>query len=79
MRQPNPPRVLLEGLNEEQVKRLVRLALLVVAELAKDNVYGAFEMVETQEMEPEEWVAFWSLLDSQQRSIITSLGELARK
>lgn len=78
MREPNPPRVTLEELNAEQTQRVVRLGLLVVQELAKENNYGAFEMVEMASMEAEEWTAFWSLLDSSQRTLIKEMGELAK-
>lgn len=78
-RNPAPPKVLLDNLSPHQIKKVVELGLLVVKEMARDNAYGAYEIIDSVPMELEEKLAFWSLLDSEQRSIIKSLDELAHK
>jgi hypothetical protein len=79
MRLPNPPPVMLDNLTPDQQRKVIRLALLVVAELAAGRDWAAFEMLDTEMVELEEKMALWSLLDSQQRSTIKSLSDAARK
>lgn len=78
MRAPNPPAVMLADLTEEQQRKVIRLALLVVVELALGHDWSAFEMVSTTPLELEEKNGLWTLLDSQQRSTIKSLAEAAK-
>ena len=78
MREPNPPSVRLEGLADDEVRRIVRLALLVVADLAAGREWAAFEKVQYTNMDAEQKIAFWSLLDSSQRSWLKEMLELAK-
>ena len=77
MRTPNPPRVILDALNSEQQRKVIKLALRVVAQLAEGNDWGAYEDIESANLELEEKLAFGSLLDSRQAAIIVSLREAA--
>ena len=78
MRSPNPPRVMLNGLDEGQKVKVIRLALQMVYELGKGNDYSAFEMFELAGLSIEERIAVGSCLDSRQGAIIASLGEAAK-
>lgn len=77
MRQPNPPRILLGQLAEDQQRKVIRLALLVVADLAAGRDWAAFEQIEFEQKswQLEEKLAFGSLLDSQQAATIVSMRE----
>ena len=75
---PHPPKVLLDGLNPEQQRKVIRLALQVVYELGKGNDYSAFEMFEFAGLDTEERIAFGSLLDSKQGAVMASLAQVAR-
>jgi hypothetical protein len=75
MRSPNPPRVYLRGLTEEQQRKVIKVALLVVADLARERDWDAYGHLELAKFDTEETLAFWSLLDSRQRSTIGSLRE----
>ena len=75
MRTPNPPKVLLNGLSIDEQRKVIRLALEVVAELAVGSEWGAFQAVEMANLSLEEKIAFGSLLNSQQGSTMTSLYE----
>ena len=79
MRTPHPPKVLLEGLDPEQQRKIIRLALQVVYELGKGNDYAAYEMIDFENIEQDAvlYEALWSLMDSSQRSRIKSQSELA--
>jgi hypothetical protein len=70
--------VILDALNSEQQRKVIRLALSVVADLARGNDWAAFEQIEYANLELEEKLAFGSLLDSQQASTIVSLREAAK-
>ena len=74
----NPPRVELAGLDDEQVRKVVRLALLVVVDLALDKPWDAFGKIEAAFLDTDLKIAFWSLLDSSQRSLIKDLAALAK-
>lgn len=75
MRTPNPPHILLAGLDEEQTRKVVRLALKVVEAIAIGREWDAYSAYRLAELPVELHVAFWSLLDSRQRSTIESLAE----
>lgn len=78
MQAPHPPAVFLDDLTVEQQRKVVRLALLVVAALAAGQDWAAFEMIDMATLESEEKIGLWSLLDSTQRSTIKSLAEAAK-
>ena len=67
---------MLQGLTEDQQRKVIRLALNVVTELAKGNDWGAFEQIEFANLDLEEKLAFGSLLNSQQAATIVSLREM---
>jgi len=77
VRSPNPPRVILDALNSEQQRKVIKLALRVVAHLAAGNDWAALEEVEFANLELEEKLAFGSLLDSRQAATIVALREAA--
>jgi len=77
MRVPTPPKIFLDGLTQDEQGFVIRLALEVVYDLGGDKVYSALEKIEFSKMEPEIYTAFWSLLNSEQRSIIRNLQDLA--
>ena len=81
MRPPNPPQVVIEHLTSEQRKQVILLALQVVHELGAERIWAAYERVEFSGIETDEilYSAFWSLLNSEQRSTIKSLSEAAHK
>jgi hypothetical protein len=66
---------MLEEVSPESRRRLVALALLVVADLAVDRGWDALGRIEDTEMDLEEKLAFYSMLNSQQASTIVSLRE----
>lgn len=78
MRTPNPPSVRLDGLADEETRRVIRLALLVVADLAAGKEWAALEKYQYSKMDLEQRMAFWSLLDSHQRSTLKDMAELAK-
>ena len=80
MRTPNPPKVILDALNSEQQRFVIRLALKVVAELAAGRDWDAYGLIELAEsdMTLEEKLAFGSLLDSRQAATIVSLREASK-
>ena len=77
MRTPNPPKVILDALNSEQQRKVIKLALRVVAQLAEGNDWGVYEDIESANLELEEKLAFGSLLDSRQAAIIVAMREAA--
>jgi len=77
VRQPNPPKVLLGGLSIDQQRKLIRLALEVVHDLALENDWAAFERVEFAKLELEERLAFGSLLNSKQGATMASIASAA--
>lgn len=78
MHTPIAPKVLIGELAEDQQRKVIRLALLVVADLAAQRDWAAFEKIEFSHLELEEKLAFGSLLDSQQAATIVSLREAAK-
>ena len=78
MRSPNPPRIILDALNSEQQRKVIRLALLVVEDLARDREWDAYGHVELAHLDLEESLAFGSLLNSRQAASIVAIRELAR-
>lgn len=78
MRTPNPPKVLLGGLTDDEQRYVIRLALLVVADLAAGREWDAYGRIEVAKFEGHECqVAFWSLLDSAQRTRIKDIRMLS--
>jgi CRISPR/Cas system-associated endoribonuclease Cas2 len=73
----NPPKVVIDHLTPEQRKFVILLALEVVYDLGADKVWSAFEKVEFSHMDEVVYSAFYSLLNSEQRSIITNLSRLS--
>ena len=61
---------MLDGLSKEQTRQVILLALDVTHFLAKDDVMLAAALIEDANMPIEIYIAFWSLLNSEQRSII---------
>ena len=78
MRQPNPPKIVLDALNSEQQRKVIRLALQVVADLAANRDWDAYGAIELANLDLEEKLAFGSLLNSQQASTIVSMRESAK-
>ena len=78
MRIPNPPKIMLQGLTEDQQRKVIKLALSVVVALAEGNEWSALEQVEFAKLDLEESLAFGSLLDSRQAATIVSMREAAK-
>ena len=78
MRTPNPPKVILDGLSSEQQRKVIKVALLVVADLAANRDWDAYSHIELAYFDLEENLAFGSLLDSRQAATIVSLREASR-
>lgn len=78
MRTPNPPRIMLEGLSLDQQRKVIKVALLVVADLAANRCWDAYGAIEHANFDLEEKLAFASLLDSQQAATIVEMRENAR-
>jgi hypothetical protein len=70
---------MLEEVSPESRRRLVALALLVVADLARDRGFDALGRIEDTEMDLDEKLAFYSLLDSAQASTIVSLRDADKR
>ena len=79
MRAPNPPKIFLDNLTPEQQRKVIKLALLVVADLAAGRDWDAYGHIELAHLDLEESLAFGSLLDSRQASTIVSLREANAK
>ena len=79
MRAPNPPQIVLDALDSQGQRKVIALALQVVADLAANRDWDALERIEREKLELEEQLAFWSLLDSRQRATIKSLTEASVK
>ena len=75
MSRHNPAHPSFTGLNPLAIEKVVRLALEIVSDLAKDEDWAAIEKWEHAQLEIEERLALWSCLDSQQRSALKSLGD----
>ena len=79
MRTPNPPRVILDGLSNDQMRKVIRIALKVVADLARERPWDAFGHIELADLTLEEKLGLGSLLDSQQAATIVSIRHLAEQ
>ena len=79
MRTPNPPRVYLDDLTPESRRKVVKLALLVVAALSSGRDWDALGEIEMADLTLEEKLAFGSCLNSQQASTIVSLRSVSDK
>ena len=77
MRAPNPPRIVLDALDSCGQRKVIALALLVVADLATNHDWDALDRIERAELTLEEKLAFGSLLDSRQAATIVSLRKAA--
>ena len=75
MRFPHPPRIVLDALDSQGQRKVIALALQVVADLAANRDWDALEKIERAELQLEEKLAFGSLLDSRQAATIVSLRE----
>lgn len=76
---PHPPKVLIDGLTSEEQRYVIRLALAVVADLAQGREWDAYGKIEIAKFDGVECkVAFWSLLNSAQRSALKQIAEMAR-
>jgi hypothetical protein len=78
LRQPIPARVYLDGLEPDEIRRVVKIALGVVYELGRGNDWGAVEQIQFANLPVEEKVALWSCFSSTQRAILGSLLEVSR-
>ena len=78
MRAPNPPRIILDALDAQGQRKVIALALLVVADLAAGRDWDALERIERADLGLEEKLAFGSLLDSRQAATIVSLMEVTK-
>ena len=76
-RQPNAPRIILDGLDSQGQRKVIALALKVVADLAANRDWDALDKIERADLGLEEKLAFGSLLDSTQAATIVSLREAA--
>ena len=77
MRSPNPPRIVLDALDSQGQRKVIALALQVVADLAANRDWDALDKIERANLGLEEKLAFASLLDSRQAATIVSLREAA--
>ena len=75
MRLPNPPKIILDGLDPLSQRKVISLALLVVADLAAGRDWDALAEIDRAELGLEEKLAFGSLLNSQQAATIVSLRQ----
>lgn len=76
---PHPPKVLIDGLTSEEQRYIIRLALAVVADLAMGREWDAYGKIEVAKFEAVECkIAFWSLLNSAQRSALKQIAEMAK-
>ena len=64
-------------LPEDQQRKVIKLALLVVAALASGREWDALAEIEHTHMDNEEKLAFGSLLDSQQAAVLVSLRNIS--
>ena len=79
MRHPNPPDVVIFHLPIHVQSKLIKLALLVVSDLARDKPWDAYSKMELAHLDVEEEVALWSLFDSTQRTTLKSIGQANAK
>ena len=78
MRIANPPKIILDALDSQGQRKVIALALRVVADLAANRDWDALEKIEQADLGLEEKLAFGSLLDSRQAATIVSLREAGR-
>ena len=77
MRSANPPKIILDALDSQGQRKVIALALKVVADLAANRDWDALDAIERADLGLEEKLAFGSLLDSQQAATMVSLREAA--
>jgi len=80
MRRPNQPEpeVIADAfcdLAPDQIAKIALLAVRVSFELGKDNVWGAWELLNFAKLEPEEKSTLWLMFDSSQRSAIRGIKD----
>ena len=77
----NPPQIIIEHLTAEERKKVIALALLVVWDLAKDNLFSAYERIKFSGVETDEtlYSALWSLFSSDQRSTLKDTSQIYHK
>ena len=63
-----------QKLDTDTQKYLRNVAMEVIAMLAKNQAYEAYEYVESENLDADLKVGFWSLLDSKQRSAFTKIS-----
>ena len=78
MRSPNPPRIVLDALDSQGQRKVIALALKVVADLAANREWDALDKIELADLTLEEKLAFGSLLDSKQAAVIVDLRKMAK-
>lgn len=66
------------ALDKETQEWLRNGAMEVIAQLAKGDAEGAHITIERMEMDADLYAAFWSQLDSKQRSTLKAYGEIIR-
>ena len=64
-------------LPEDQQRKVIKLALLVVAALASGREWDALAEIEHTQMDNEEKLAFGSLVDSQQDAVLVILSNIS--
>lgn len=74
-RSSNPPHIWIHELPLESQRKVIALALLVVEDLASGNDWHAVDRIEFSHMNNEEYIGFWSLLNSTQRTAIKSMQD----
>ena len=80
MRQPNPPKVMIENLTAEQRQKVVKVALAVVTLIESGREWGAYAIIEMvdESFTLEEKLALASCWNSQQAATITSMRAVSR-
>ncbi len=68
-----------EGLTTDQQTRLIDIIADVKAHIAQGDDWGAYESLETADLDDAEKTALWSKLDSKSRSAIKERAKLARE
>ena len=71
----NPPKIILDDLTREQQRQVILLALEVVHDLAREEVFTAYEKIVFAKMENDVYEGFWSLLNSTQRSTLKDVSQ----
>jgi hypothetical protein len=68
-----------DGLTTDQQTRLIDIIADVKAHIAQGDDWGAYESLETADLDDAEKTALWSKLDSKSRSAIKERAKLARE